>query len=428
MARRRTRSTQRADGPQCAPRYSKNPVMRGRTTSSSQLSHSRPSPMPPPYSPRRRKAARLLQPAIHLHAARPRPGVDHSAGLQCHRHASHLAGPGRRQTLDLPTCADCGRQGGRRGPSVRVNQPTPPQSPSPARSQPSWPTGNPLVRAKGVANHPVGQRNCSNCGIQSGPRRLQWRPACAACEPLRCTASAPSGCAASSGGAAPRARAAFRDARTSPSETLASAAIVPTDFPYRGSVVPPSRTRPDARRAVGRPSGRSVTPLGLPLIDPGQPNACDQKCRHVVDVVPVPLGPLLIRFGLSLPHHTTSLTFRLDVHRGRTLRPPSPARRPLQPTSLIPISVILTAQILTSPAIPTPSRFTSPETQQQLSRPARRHRLRHRDPRGAVCRRAHRRLRHPVLHLSTCDTTSLWSSLGWLPRLNSADAGDHRHR
>ena len=46
-----------------------------------------------------------------------------------------------------------------------------------------------------------------------------------------------------------------------------------------------------------------------------------------------------------------------------------------------------------------------------------RHRLHHRDPRGAVCRRAHRRLRHPVLHLSTCDTTSLWSSLGWLPRL-----------
>lgn len=83
----------------------------------------------------------------------------------------------------------------------------------------------------------------------------------------------------------------------------------------------------------------------------------------------------------------------------------------------IPIPVILTAQILTSPAIPTPSRFTSPKTQQQLSRPARRHRLHHRDPRGAVCRRAHRRLRHPVLHLSTCDTTSLWSSLGWLPRL-----------
>ena len=35
----------------------------------------------------------------------------------------------------------------------------------------------------------------------------------------------------------------------------------------------------------------------------------------------------------------------------------------------IPIPVILTAQILTSPAIPTPSRFTSPKTQQQLSRP-----------------------------------------------------------
>jgi len=36
----------------------------------------------------------------------------------------------------------------------------------------------------------------------------------------------------------------------------------------------------------------------------------------------------------------------------------------------IPIPVILTAQILTSPAIPTPSRFTSPKAQQQLSRPA----------------------------------------------------------
>src|SRR6185312_15410505 len=74
-------------------------------------------------------------------------------------------------------------------------------------------------------------------------------------------------------------------------------------------------------------------PLGLALIDSGQPSACDQKCRHVVDVVPVPLGPLLIRFGLSLPHHTTSSTFRLDIHHGRTLRPPSPARPPPQPTS-----------------------------------------------------------------------------------------------
>jgi hypothetical protein len=145
---------------------------------------------------------------------------------------------------------------------------------------------------------------------------------------------------------APRHQVAQRRALVPPSEMPSprprrrwpAPAIVPTDFPYRGSVVPPSRTRPDARRTVGRPPGRSVTPLGLPLIDSGQPNACDQKCRHVVDVVPVPLGPLIIRFGLSLPHHTTSLTFRLDVHRGRTLRPPSPARPPLQPTLLNPNS------------------------------------------------------------------------------------------
>ena len=261
MARRRTRSTQGADGPQCAPRYSKNPAMRGRTTSSSQLSHSRPLPMPSLLHRVVEKLARLLQPAIHLHAARPRPGVDHSAGLQCHRHASHLAGPGRRQTLDLPTCADCGRRGGRRGPSVRAStRPTPPRSPSPARSQPSWPTDNPLVRAK--AWRITLSASATATPAESNPARGASSGAAPAlaCEPLRCTASAPCGCAASSGGATPRARAVFSNARTSPSKTLASAAIVPTDFPYRGSVVPPPRTRPDARRAVGRPPGRSVTP------------------------------------------------------------------------------------------------------------------------------------------------------------------------
>ena len=37
--------------------------------------------------------ASLLQPAIYLHTARARQGVDHSAGLRCHRHAGHFAGP-----------------------------------------------------------------------------------------------------------------------------------------------------------------------------------------------------------------------------------------------------------------------------------------------------------------------------------------------
>ena len=37
--------------------------------------------------------ASLLQPAIYLHTARARQGVDHNAGLRCHRHAGHFAGP-----------------------------------------------------------------------------------------------------------------------------------------------------------------------------------------------------------------------------------------------------------------------------------------------------------------------------------------------
>jgi len=93
-----------------------------------------------------------------------------------------------------------------------------------------------VVRAKGDANHPVGQRNCNTCGVQSGPPAL-------ACEPLCCNASAPSGCAASSGGAAPRS--------------------CPPTLPHRGSVIVPPRTRP----MLVAPS------LGLPLIDSGQPSA-----------------------------------------------------------------------------------------------------------------------------------------------------------
>ena len=67
--------------------YSKNPAMRGRLVLQSVV-HSRPLPTPPPYSPRRRRLARLLQQRFRLHAARPRPRVDHRAGLQCHGNSS----------------------------------------------------------------------------------------------------------------------------------------------------------------------------------------------------------------------------------------------------------------------------------------------------------------------------------------------------
>src|SRR6185437_4162087 len=88
---------------------------------------------------------------------------------------------------------------------------------------------------------------------------------------------------------------------------------------------------------------------------------CRRRC-------PGPAGPVAHSLRPEPPAHTTSSTFRLDIHHGRTLRPPSPARPPPQPTSpKTQFPSFSLRQILTSPAIPTPSRFTSPKT--QLSRP-----------------------------------------------------------
>jgi hypothetical protein len=74
-------------------------------------------------------------------------------------------------------------------------------------------------------------------------------------------------------------------------------------------------------------------PLGLPLVNPAQSSACHQKHRHVIDVVPVPLSPLLVGLRLRIPHQLPRLAFRLDIHHGRTLRPTHNARPPPQPTS-----------------------------------------------------------------------------------------------
>ena len=96
--------------------------MRGRTTCSSQLSHSRPPPTPPPYSPRRRKAG-APAPTNDSPTRGPAPtgcGPQRRSPMPPARLAISLVLDGVKKTLDVPTCADCGRQGGRRGPSVRA--------------------------------------------------------------------------------------------------------------------------------------------------------------------------------------------------------------------------------------------------------------------------------------------------------------------
>ena len=80
-------------------------------------------------------------------------------------------------------------------------------------------------------------------------------------------------------------------------------------------------------------------PLGLPLLDAGEPSACDQKCGQVVDIVTLPLGPFLDDPSLRFAHQLASLAFRLDVDR--TLRPAWPRRPPSaapSPTASFPCS------------------------------------------------------------------------------------------
>jgi hypothetical protein len=55
--------------------------------------------------------------------------------------------------------------------------------------------------------------------------------------------------------------------------------------------------------------------------DAGQPSACDQKRRHVIDVGPVALRAFLIRPGLRFSHPFPRLAFRLNIAHGRSLRP-----------------------------------------------------------------------------------------------------------
>src|SRR4029077_11969387 len=90
---------------------------------------------------------------------------------------------------------------------------------------------------------------------------------------------------------------------------------------------------------------------------------CHRRC-------PGPAGPLAhsLRPEPSAPHDEPDFSTGCSPWPHPYDRPHSPDHHYSQ-LHFIPIPVILTAQILTSPAIPTPSRFTSPKTQQQLSRP-----------------------------------------------------------